>query len=144
MPYVMPVLDRYLSTLETRLKTFEITAPLLTMQSNGGVMSAARARSRPVQLIESGPAAGVIGTAAMARRLGVANVISLDMGGTTTKASVIEEYQIRRTSEFEVGGPISRAAAGSTRVEGVFSGTAPQVRGAINSPLPFTKSAVYA
>jgi len=108
--YVMPVLDRYLSTLETGLGTFEIRAPLLTMQSNGGVMTAARARARPVQLIESGPAAGVIGTAAMARQLGIANVISLDMGGTTTKASVIEEYEIRRSSEFEVGGPISRGS----------------------------------
>src|SRR5215469_12378350 len=108
--YVMPALDRYLSTLETGLGAFEIRAPLLTMQSNGGVMTADRARSRPVQLIESGPAAGVIGTAAMARRLGVANVISLDMGGTTTKASVIEEYEIRRSSEFEVGGPISRGS----------------------------------
>jgi N-methylhydantoinase A len=108
--YVMPVLDRYLSTLETGLGEFEITAPLLTMQSNGGVMTAARARTRPVQLIESGPAAGVIGTAAMARRLGLANVISLDMGGTTTKASVIEEYEIRRSGEFEVGGPISRGS----------------------------------
>src|SRR5499427_1570662 len=108
--YVMPVLDKYLATLETGLGAFDIKAPLLTMQSNGGVMTAARARARPVQLIESGPAAGVIGTAAMARRLGVANVISLDMGGTTTKASVIEEYEIRRSSEFEVGGPISRGS----------------------------------
>ena len=108
--YVMPVLDRYLSTLETGLGAFEITTPLLTMQSNGGVMTAKRARARPVQLIESGPAAGVIGTAAMAHRLGIANAISLDMGGTTTKASVIEEYEIRRSSEFEVGGPISRGS----------------------------------
>jgi N-methylhydantoinase A len=108
--YVMPLLDKYLSTLETGLETFDIRAPLLTMQSNGGVMTAARARARPVQLIESGPAAGVIGTAAMARRLGIASVISLDMGGTTTKASVIEEYEIRRSSEFEVGGPISRGS----------------------------------
>jgi N-methylhydantoinase A len=106
--YVMPVLDRYLSTLETGLGAFDIRVPLLTMQSNGGVMNAAQARARPVQLIESGPAAGVIGAAAMARRLGVENVISLDMGVTTTKASVIEEYEIRRSSEFEVGGPISR------------------------------------
>jgi len=46
----------------------------------------------------------------MARRLSVANVISLDMGGTTNKASVIEDYEIRRSSEFEVGGPISRGS----------------------------------
>jgi N-methylhydantoinase A len=108
--YVMPVLDSYLSSLETGLGRFGIPAPLLTMQSNGGVMTAARARARPVQLIESGPAAGVIGAAAMARRLGLANVISLDMGGTTTKASVVEEYEIRRSNEFEVGGPISRGS----------------------------------
>src|SRR5215470_10380843 len=108
--YVIPLLEMYLSTLETGLGEFDITAPLLTMQSNGGVMTAARARARPVQLIESGPAAGVIGTAAMARQLCIPNVISLDMGGTTTKASVIEEYEIRRSSEFEVGGPISRGS----------------------------------
>jgi N-methylhydantoinase A len=108
--YVMPVLDGYLSSLETGLGAFDIRAPLLTMQSNGGVMTAARARARPVQLIESGPAAGVIGAAAMARQLCLANVISLDMGGTTTKASVVEDYEIRRSSEFEVGGPISRGS----------------------------------
>jgi N-methylhydantoinase A len=108
--YVMPVLDMYLSSLETGLGAFGVRAPLLTMQSNGGVMTASRARARPVQLIESGPAAGVIGAAAMARRVGAANIISLDMGGTTTKASVVEDYEIRRSSEFEVGGPISRGS----------------------------------
>ena len=108
--YVMPILDRYLSSLETGLGAFGIRAPLLTMQSNGGVMTASRARARPVQLIESGPAAGVIAAAAMARRVGIANVVSLDMGGTTAKASVVEDYEIRRSSEFEVGGPISRGS----------------------------------
>src|SRR5262245_34839473 len=108
--YVMPVLDRYLSSLETGLGAFDIRAPLLSMQSNGGVMTAARARARPVQLIESGPAAGAIGGAALSRRSGIANVISLCIGGTTTKASVVEEYEIRRSSEFEVGGPISRGS----------------------------------
>jgi N-methylhydantoinase A len=108
--YLMPVLDGYLSSLETGLGAFDISASLLTMQSNGGVMTAARARARPVQLIESGPAAGVICAAAMARQLCLANVISLDMGGTTTKASVVEDYEIRRSSEFEAGRPISRGS----------------------------------
>jgi N-methylhydantoinase A len=108
--YVMPILDRYLSSLETGLGAFGIRAPLLTMQSNGGVMTASRARARPVQLIESGPAAGVIAAAAMARRVGIANVVSIDIGGTTAKASVVEDYEIRRSSEFEVGGPISRGS----------------------------------
>ena len=108
--YVMPVMDRYLSSLETGLADLGIRAPLLTMQSNGGVMTASRARARPVQLIESGPAAGVIAAAALARRGGIANAISLDMGGTTAKASVVEDYEIRRSGEFEIGGPISRGS----------------------------------
>jgi N-methylhydantoinase A len=108
--YVMPVMDRYLSSLEAGLEGIGIRAPLLTMQSNGGVMTAPQARVRPVQLIESGPAAGVIAAAAMARQVGIANALSLDMGGTTAKASVVEDYEIRRSSEFEIGGPISRGS----------------------------------
>jgi N-methylhydantoinase A len=108
--YVMPVIGHYLSTLETRLESLGMTAPILIMQSNGGVMSARRARQRPVQLIESGPAAGVIAAAALARRVDAPNVISVDMGGTTAKASVIEDYEIKRSNEFEIGGPISQGS----------------------------------
>jgi N-methylhydantoinase A len=108
--YVMPVIDRYLATLEERLRSLGIAAPILIMQSNGGIMTAARARQRPVQLIESGPAAGVIAAAALARRVGAPNVISVDMGGTTAKASVIENYEIKRSNEFEIGGPISQGS----------------------------------
>ena len=108
--YVMPVMARYLSRLETETGTLGIAAPLSIMQSNGGIMTAERARRRPVQLIESGPAAGVIATAALARRADLANVISLDMGGTTAKASVIEKYAITRSSEIEIGGPISQGS----------------------------------
>lgn len=108
--YVMPVIGQYLSALETRLDSLGMTAPILIMQSNGGVMSARRARQRPVQIIESGPAAGVIAAAALARRVSAPNVISVDMGGTTAKASVIEDYEIKRSNEFEIGGPISQGS----------------------------------
>jgi N-methylhydantoinase A len=108
--YVMPVIGQYLTTLETRLDSLGMTAPILIMQSNGGVMNSRRARQRPVQLIESGPAAGVIAAAALARRVGAPNVISVDMGGTTAKASVIEDYEIKRSNEFEIGGPISQGS----------------------------------
>ena len=108
--YVMPVIGHYLSALETQLDSLGMTAPILIMQSNGGVMSSRRARQRPVQLIELGPAAGVIAAAAMARRVGAPNVISVDMGGTTAKASVIEDYEIKRSNEFEIGGPISQGS----------------------------------
>ncbi|MBS0219656.1 MAG: hydantoinase/oxoprolinase family protein [Proteobacteria bacterium] len=108
--YVMPVIGHYLSTLETKLNSLGMKAPILIMQSNGGVMSSRRARQRPVQLIESGPAAGVIAAAALARRVDAPNVISVDMGGTTAKASVIEDYEIKRSNEFEIGGPISQGS----------------------------------
>ena len=108
--YVMPLIDRYLSTLESRLTSLGVAAPVLIMQSSGGIMTARRARERPVHLIESGPAAGVIAAAALARRVGEPNVISVDMGGTTAKASVIENFEIKRSNEFEIGGPISQGS----------------------------------
>ena len=108
--YVMPVMERYLSRLAAETETLGIAAPFSVMQSNGGIMTATRARQRPVQLIESGPAAGVIAAAALSRRAGLANVISLDMGGTTAKASVIENHAITRSNELEIGGPISQGS----------------------------------
>src|SRR6185312_13847504 len=84
--YVMPVMGRYLASLEGELRALEARAPLLIMQSNGGVMTAEGGRQRPVHVIESGPAAGVIATAALARTIGAPNALSIDMGGTTAKA----------------------------------------------------------
>ena len=108
--YVMPVMARYLGSLEDGLAREGVRAPLLIMQSNGGVMTAEAGRRRPAHAIESGPAAGVIATAALARRVGLANVISIDMGGTTAKASVIEGHEIKRTGEFEIGGSMSQGS----------------------------------
>jgi N-methylhydantoinase A len=108
--YVMPVMSRYLGRLEAELRALPTRAPVLVMQSNGGVMTAAGGRERPVHVIESGPAAGVIATAALARRMGQPNAISIDMGGTTAKASVIEGYAINRTGEFEIGGTVSQGS----------------------------------
>lgn len=108
--YVMPVIEKYLSSLESQLRSVGISASLHIMQSGGGIMTARRARERPVQLIESGPAAGVIAAAALARQVAAPNVISMDMGGTTAKASVIEQYEIKRSGEVEIGGPVSQGS----------------------------------
>src|SRR5262247_4688162 len=108
--YVMPVMARYLGSLESELDRLEARATLLVMQSNGGVMTADGGRRRPVHVIESGPAAGVIATSALARRVGVGNAISIDMGGTTAKASVIEAGEINRAGEFEIGGTMSQGS----------------------------------
>jgi N-methylhydantoinase A len=108
--YVMPVMHRYLGSLEADLRALGVGAPILVMQSNGGVMTAASGRRRPVHVIESGPAAGVIATAELARRIGRPNAISIDMGGTTAKASVVEGGRLERTGEFEIGGAVSQGS----------------------------------
>ncbi len=100
--YVMPVVRRYLSTLRANFDELGVTSPILMMQSNGGIMAAERAGKMPVHIIESGPAAGVVGSQALARRMGLPNLITFDMGGTTAKASIIENGKVSRAAEYEV------------------------------------------
>ena len=104
--YVMPTVRRYLQRLVVGLSETGIRAPLLVMQSSGGIMSAAAVAERPMYIIESGPAAGVVGARTLAQRLGLRNIISFDMGGTTAKAGIIEGGEVNRASEYEVGGGI--------------------------------------
>jgi len=105
--YVAPLIARYLARLRDALASRTLRAPILVMQSNGGLISAASATERPVTIIESGPAAGVVAAERLARDCGYPNVITLDMGGTTTKASIIERGEILRGSEYEVGSAVS-------------------------------------
>ena len=105
--YVGPVVSRYMRTLRGRLQQSGLTAPLHVMQSNGGIMTAQAAMEKPAYIVESGPAAGVIAAARLARETGNANAISLDMGGTTAKAALIEDGQPSKTSEYEVGAGIN-------------------------------------
>ncbi len=105
--YLKPTVKRYLRDLEADLRASGVRAPLLVMQSNGGVMPARAAQERPIHIVESGPAAGVIASAALARQLDLRNVLTFDMGGTTAKASIIEDGQLSQTSEYEVGGGLS-------------------------------------
>jgi N-methylhydantoinase A len=105
--YVGPVVHRYIRSLESSLAEAEISAPLQIMQSSGGVMSAEAAIRKPAHLVESGPAAGVVACAFLARAAGIPNVISLDMGGTTAKAAILEDGQPVKTSEYEVGAGIN-------------------------------------
>jgi N-methylhydantoinase A len=104
--YVMPVVQRYLATLRKGLSDIGVGSPLLIMQSNGGLMTADAASRMPMHIIESGPAAGVVGSQAVARRVALDKVITFDMGGTTAKASIVEDGEINRASEYQVGGGI--------------------------------------
>jgi N-methylhydantoinase A len=113
--YVRPLMERYVGAIRRGLDDAGIRAPLTIMQSSGGVMTAENARLRPVLALESGPAAGVVAALAMTRRLRYANAITFDMGGTTAKASLIENGAVSRGREYEVGGSLS---AGSRLMRG--------------------------
>ncbi len=104
--YVRPVVERYLSRLGGGLRRAGVASPLLLMQSNGGLTTAEAAAATPMHIIESGPAAGVVGVQALARRIGIEKAISFDMGGTTAKASLIENGEFTRATEYQVGAGI--------------------------------------
>jgi N-methylhydantoinase A len=104
--YVMPIVAHYLATLRQDLASQSIGASLLLMQSNGGLTTADAAMKTPMHIIESGPAAGVIGAQALAHALALPNIITFDMGGTTAKASIVEAGEVARSLEYQVGGGI--------------------------------------
>ena len=101
----MPVVNRYLDQLEKHLAPY--SRRLLIMQSNGGTMTSEMARQRPMYMVESGPAAGVLAAARMASELGLGSVLSFDMGGTTAKACLIQNGQPLEKAGGEVGGGVA-------------------------------------
>ena len=105
--YVRPLMGRYVAAIRDGLDGAGVEAPLTIMQSSGGVMTSADATRRPVLALESGPAAGVVAALGIARRLGLENAIAFDMGGTTAKASLIEDGAVSRAREYEAGGSLS-------------------------------------
>jgi N-methylhydantoinase A len=104
--YVRPIVERYLNRLIGEARRIGVDVPLLLMQSNGGLTTAKAAAVTPMHIIESGPAAGVVGVQALMRRIGIKNAISFDMGGTTAKASLIENGEVTRAAEYQVGAGI--------------------------------------
>ena len=114
--YVMPTVARYLESLRRELEAAAVSAPVMLMQSNGGLTTVEDAIRLPCNIIESGPAGGVVGAQALARKVGLPDVITLDMGGTTAKASLVEGGEFTRSLEYSVGGGImqgSRLLTGS-------------------------------
>lgn len=109
--YVGPPVSRYLSALIQKLKSSNVTNRLTVMQSSGGVLDADSCLQKPAHIVECGPAAGVVGAEYIAKRSGFDNVITLDMGGTTAKASIIEEGTYTLADEYEVGGGMSSSSA---------------------------------
>jgi N-methylhydantoinase A len=105
--YLGPILRGYFASLRKHLDALGIQAPVDIMKSDGGVMSMRMAVKKPAYLVESGPAAGVIGAAKLGARDHARDCLTLDMGGTTAKASIVERGQVARTGDYEVGAGIN-------------------------------------
>lgn len=100
--YVQPIARQYLDSLVDRLNGQGFAGSLYVMQSNGGVDTANAARSAPIRMVESGPASGVLGAAVLGRLIGEENIISLDIGGTTAKCSLIDKGRVSVTGRYEI------------------------------------------
>lgn len=145
--YIGPKVRRYIGEIDQHIRSEGFAGSFLIVQSTGGLYEAAQAQSQCVRMLESGPAAGVIGTQALCRALGIENAIAFDMGGTTAKAGVIHNgealttgaaliggydralpVQIAMMDIFEVGtggGSIARVEQGGLRVGPQSAGAAP-------------------
>ena len=96
--YLQPVVQRYLENLDRRARS-----RIFVMQSSGGITALASAAREPVRTVLSGPAGGVVGAAAMARRNGFERIISFDMGGTSTDVALVDG-EARASSQAEIAG----------------------------------------
>ncbi len=102
--YVGPIMSRYIRNLRDRLRDASLTAEPYINQSNGGIVSLESAADFPVRTILSGPAAGVVGAIAVAARAGFPDVITFDMGGTSTDAALITDGACSVKLEQDVAG----------------------------------------
>jgi N-methylhydantoinase A len=106
--FIKPVVNRQLRSISARMKNENIRAKVVVMRSNGGEMTLDAAAEAPIQVAVSGPAGGVIASKQMAQLLGIANLVTLDMGGTSTDVSTIVDGREKFTTDFEIewGRPI--------------------------------------
>lgn len=102
--YVGPRVSRYLAEIDGHLEQTGFPGTFLVVQSTGGLYDGDRARSECIRMLESGPAAGVIGTKALCEAIDLPSAIAFDMGGTTAKAGVIHDGKVLITSSAMVGG----------------------------------------
>ena len=105
--YVGPPVSAYLQDIIDQLREAGAPGRLMLMQSSGGVLDADSVLDKPAQIVECGPAAGVVGAAHLSGPGAYGNVITFDMGGTTAKASIVENGELITADEYEVGGGMS-------------------------------------
>lgn len=100
--YVQPIAERYLSRLETSLRGKRFEGSMFVMQSNGGIDKIHSVKNKPITMVESGPASGMLGAAILGKLIGEPDVIALDIGGTTAKCSLIDNGTVRITNQYMI------------------------------------------
>ncbi len=152
---VRPTVSRYVGNLERELTNWGTNAKLSLLRSDGGLMSAEKSRNAPVNLLMSGPAGGVAGAVWIAKNSGHPNVLTLDMGGTSTDVALIENYQARLRRETSVGHLTVRASSLDVKTVGAGGGSiasvpeltralrvGPQSAGAVPGPAAYGRGGV--
>ncbi|SHE32810.1 N-methylhydantoinase A [Desulforamulus putei DSM 12395] len=100
--YVKPIAALYIDRLESKLSEIGTKGKKYIMQSNGGTTTFAQSKITPINMVESGPVAGVFGAAVLGQMLGEKNIIAFDIGGTTAKCSLIDNGEVKVTTEYKI------------------------------------------
>ncbi len=149
---VRPIVSKYVSNLRSRLADAGMNGKLSLLRSDGGLMSAQKAEEHPVNILMSGPAGGVTGAIWVGRNAGIKNILTLDVGGTSTDVALIENLEARRQRTTEVGHLSVRASALDVKTVGAGGGSiayvpeltkalrvGPQSAGAVPGPVAYGK-----
>lgn len=126
--YARPEVIEYLDSLDDSLEAAGSTATMNVVRSDGGLMSSGAAKSRPVELALSGPSGGVVGAATIAERKSVPDVLTLDMGGTSTDVSLVEDNKPETTRQTKVGYREFKSRAVDVNTVGAGGGSVARVQ----------------
>jgi N-methylhydantoinase A len=152
---VRPVVGRYVRNLRTKLRGAGMAGNLSLLRSDGGLMSSEKSEEHPVSLLMSGPAGGVTGALWVARNAGLKNILTLDVGGTSTDVALIEDGEPRRVRTTDVGHLSVRVSSLDVKTVGAGGGSiayvpeltgalrvGPQSAGAVPGPACYGKGGV--
>ena len=131
---VRPVVSNYVSNLRNQLEEEGLEGKLSLLRSDGGLMSSHKAEEHPVNILMSGPAGGVTGAKWVGKNAGIKNILTLDVGGTSTDVALIEGLEARRVRTTEVGHLSVRASALDVKTVGAGGGSiahVPELTGAL-------------
>ncbi|CDO34899.1 hydantoinase/oxoprolinase family protein [Novosphingobium sp. KN65.2] len=152
---VRPVVSKYVSSLRDKLSAAKVKGKLSLLRSDGGLMSSQKAEEQPVSILMSGPAGGVTGALWVAKNAGLKNILTLDVGGTSTDVALVENLEPRRVRTTDVGHLSVRASSLDVKTVGAGGGSiayvpeltgalrvGPQSAGAMPGPVAYGKGGV--